>query len=391
MSGQQNPLLASMLSELPGSSRPAADSLRSRVAAMTPVITIDRTQRLFEQGTEFTCFEVTVSVSEHSWMLQKRYSEFEELYRHLFAAHSKVVAAERWPSFPQKTWLSRFDQAIVETRRQGLQVFLQACVARTLYPVILDTRLRGFLLLDEGIEKAVELEHAKAAEAAAASRRAAAAKARMQLEAQRKRNAHAEAIRRERARHKTGTASCVGASSTPRVTCGVVVATPLVEAHRRYAAAVLPPGAHGNHVVVAKEAAWTRFSLLCAVWGIQPYRDLSPSVEMTLTGSTSYPTQDETSSPVGLAGGVPTVDEPTPPTVDEPTPDSATRETDPTTPSYAPAPVPGTGCCECGIAGAVGLLTVCAAAGIVVAAGDSVRGGSLSARVSAIRRLSSGS
>ena len=374
MSGQQNPLLASMLSELPGAPRAAADSLRSRVAAMTPVITIDRTLRLFEQGTEFTCFEVTISVSEHSWKLQKRYSEFEELYRHLFAAHSKVVAAERWPSFPQKTWLSRFDQSIVETRRQGLQVFLQACVARTLYPVILDKRLRVFLSLDEGIEKALELEHAKAAEAAAVARRAAAEKARVQLEAQRKRTAHEEAIRRDRARHKAATASCAAAASTPRVSCGVVVASPLVEAHRRYAAAaataaVLPRGAQ-------EAAACTRFGLLCAVWGIRP-----PPVELLLTGSTPYPAQEETGSPVGAAaGGVPAVA--------APTPDSATRETDPTDRPHTPAPAGGVRC-GCGLAGVLGLLTVCAAAGLVVAAGDGARGASLSAHLSAaIRRLS---
>ncbi len=355
--------MASMISELPGSATRAADSLRARVAAATPVITIDRTVRLrSEQGGEYTCFEVTVSVSEHSWVLQKRYSEFEELYRHLFAAHSKVVAAERWPAFPEKTWLSRFDQAIVETRRQGLQVFLQACVARTLYPVVLDKRLRAFLSLDDGIQRAVELEGAKVAEATAAVQRHAAAKARMQLEVQRKRMAHDKAVERDRARHRTATGSCSSVTIGPHVSCGAVVLTPLVEAHRRYIAAgealAQPTGDHE----AAKTAARERFGALCATWGV-----LSPPAEVLVTGLTPAATDR------GIAR-------------DEQAPESATREASTPASTHVTAPATGGGFGGCYIAGALGLIIVCTA-GWAVGARESGTGSLPTSLSAALRRL----
>jgi hypothetical protein len=281
MSGPgDNPLMASMMTELPGPAGSA--NVHQRVSAATPVITIDRTVRLAsEQGGEYTCFEVTVSVSQHSWVLRKRYSEFEELYRHLFASHSKVVAAERWPSFPEKTWLSRFDQALIETRRQALQVFLQACVARTLYPVVLDKRLRAFLSLDEELQRAVELE---AAEAAAQAGRSAATAAQRKREVQRKRLAHSAAVQRERDHSRRQQPSGVGreggggggsTSSTVaagglRVSSGVVVATPLVAAHRQYVEAGVSLAAAESLSSGSGRAAGARYSALCNVWGVQP-------------------------------------------------------------------------------------------------------------------------
>lgn len=358
MSGDQNGLMASLMSELPGSvgSATASESLRSRVAAATPVITIDRTVRLrAEQGGEYTCFEVTVSILEHSWVLQKRYSEFEELYRLLFASHSKVVPAEHWPSFPQKTWLSRFDQAIVETRRQGLQVFLQACVARTLYPVILDERLRAFLRLEDGIQRAVELEVAKAAEAAAEAQRLATAKEHAQLELQRKRRAHDEAVVRDRARQQTGVDNV---TSGPHVSCGVVVASPLVVAHRRYVAAGIALARSDGDQAALAATSCKRFDALCDVWGLQ---SLAPSVP-------AHPTHPAVEI---LASG------PAAPSLIPASDDSVIHSA--TESKCAPAPTGG----GCGGL-ALGLMVCCTAAGLAVVVVGGTRRGSLSAYVQSL-------
>ena len=263
---------ASMMSELPGSHSAAGSSA---TAHATPVVTIERTVRTEDSdGTEFTAFEVEVSVSAHSWQLRKRYSEFEELHRHLLASYSDVVAAERWPSFPEKTWLSRFDENIVETRRQGLQVFMQAAVGRTLYPVLLDARLRSFLELDGGLRKAIELEAAQAAALAASVSQTEASAERA---SQRRRRAHDAAVRRDRdhssarqsaAACAAGAAVDVAAAGPAAVRGGVVIDTPLVSAQRRYVASVALAAAAGGGS--GGGSGGRAYAALCAACGIPP-------------------------------------------------------------------------------------------------------------------------
>ena len=213
------------------------------------------------------------------------------------------------------------------------------------------SKRRSFQQAPEDRGSEVLLQAAEAAEAAAMAQRHAAAKARANLEVQRKRRAHDEAIERDRARHRTAINSCSSTTSGPHVSCGVVVLTPLVEAHRRYVAAGAALALPSCDREAAMGAARERFGALCAAWGVR-----LPPAEVLVTGSTSAATV------VGIQAS------------DEPALDSATREAkrEAVAPdsTLVPAPTAGGGCCI----GALGVITVCTAIGWAVVAGESGRG-----------------
>ena len=193
-------------------------------------------------------------------------------------------------------------------------------------------------------------------------------KARAKLEVQCKRRAHDEAVERDRARHRTATDSSSSAISGPHVSCGAVVLTPLVEAHRRYVAASATLARPSGDHEAAKAVAHKQFGALCAAWGV-----LSPPAEVLVAGSTPAATV------VGIQAS------------HDPAPDSETREATPgaVVPDsrLVPAPTTGGRCGGCCVAGALGVITACTAIGWAVAAGESSRFSMPANLSAALRRL----
>jgi len=78
----------------------------------------------FIQGKETTFYVINLKANKNKWELKKRYSEFATLRTELMEQHGNI------PDMPRKTMFSlkRTDQ--FESRKNGLEIFLQKCVAR---------------------------------------------------------------------------------------------------------------------------------------------------------------------------------------------------------------------------------------------------------------------
>ena len=80
------------------------------------------------------------------WKLEKRFSDFHNMYDKLKLATSVSV------SFPPKKWFNNLDLKIVEKRREDLEKFLQAILTLPVYP----QALKVFIQLNKNIEKKIE-------------------------------------------------------------------------------------------------------------------------------------------------------------------------------------------------------------------------------------------
>lgn len=132
----------SMIRELPAGTPSAMprESLAASLQTLTPRIRIPSAGLVTDGTGTYTLYQVEVELIGHTWALAKRYSDFDELHRHLRSCYKNVLSEERWPPFPEKTWLGRFDSSTVETRRLQLEV-------HTLGPGPVMTRMLLWLLL----------------------------------------------------------------------------------------------------------------------------------------------------------------------------------------------------------------------------------------------------
>ena len=73
-------------------------------------------------GQKYTVYNITVTDStDHTHSLQKRFNEFNELYRSIKNQYPEVAAF----SFPSKTFTFSKDQAVIkETRREKFNEFI---------------------------------------------------------------------------------------------------------------------------------------------------------------------------------------------------------------------------------------------------------------------------
>lgn len=104
-------------------------------------------------GKAFTFYGITVKYKTSSWIVNRRYSQFEELHRKLSAVHKHRV-----PKLPPKTLNPNpSDPAFLARRRQALEAYLHA--------VLTDSVLRGhqylasFLALDPGAANSGYIDH----------------------------------------------------------------------------------------------------------------------------------------------------------------------------------------------------------------------------------------
>mmetsp|Transcript_13679 Transcript_13679/g.19111 ORF Transcript_13679/g.19111 Transcript_13679/m.19111 type:complete len:618 (-) Transcript_13679:121-1974(-) len=80
-----------------------------------------RTRFHFEK--KFTQYEITISVSNMSWSIFRRYSEFEMLNKKLNRDLKKK------PKLPGKKWTGNMVEAFLESRKKGLESYLQQLLA----------------------------------------------------------------------------------------------------------------------------------------------------------------------------------------------------------------------------------------------------------------------
>lgn len=83
-----------------------------------------RTRYLFDK--KFTQYEVSVSVSNMTWSVFRRYSEFETLHRKLSSAYRNVTL----PKLPGKRWTGNMTEKFLEERRLGLGTYLSGMLSR---------------------------------------------------------------------------------------------------------------------------------------------------------------------------------------------------------------------------------------------------------------------
>eukprot|EP00118_Oscarella_pearsei_P012386 m.90983 g.90983 ORF g.90983 m.90983 type:complete len:187 (+) comp36673_c0_seq14:64-624(+) len=80
-------------------------------------VSIPSTRLIESEG--FTVYHLRVVYKETNQIVNRRYSEFFELYRKL----RKVVKPH--PDFPSKRWIKKTDPKVVEYRRKGLESYIQ--------------------------------------------------------------------------------------------------------------------------------------------------------------------------------------------------------------------------------------------------------------------------
>ena len=86
-------------------------------------------------------FVIKVSNKEKEWLLEKRFSEFDDLVKALKVNYANI------PNLPSKTFLFKMNVKDLEQRRAGLEDFLQAVVCRN--DLMNSEQVKQFLQLDK--------------------------------------------------------------------------------------------------------------------------------------------------------------------------------------------------------------------------------------------------
>jgi hypothetical protein len=72
-----------------------------------------------------TFFKVVVKNNEQKWIMEKRFSQFDNLFKELKKSITNL------PKLPAKTYFKMKAFEDLEKRRDELSVFMQACILRT--------------------------------------------------------------------------------------------------------------------------------------------------------------------------------------------------------------------------------------------------------------------
>ena len=92
-----------------------------------------------EKGAVF--FNVNLEVKENKWYVEKRFSEFDNLYNGLKDSYHSL------PQLPKKSFLFKMSEKELDQRRQGLEDFLRKIIIRD--DVMNSEVVKQFLQLDK--------------------------------------------------------------------------------------------------------------------------------------------------------------------------------------------------------------------------------------------------
>jgi hypothetical protein len=111
------------------------DYLSSAIKVSVPSFSENRS----EQGAVF--FNVQLEVRDNKWYVEKRFSEFDNLYNGLKLQYHSL------PPLPKKSFLFKMSEKDLEQRRQGLEEFLRKIIIRN--DVMNSDQVKQFLQLDK--------------------------------------------------------------------------------------------------------------------------------------------------------------------------------------------------------------------------------------------------
>ena len=110
-------------------------------------ITVESYSEKYIDGKTVTFYTVEIinCITQHSWKIEKRYSEFKKLHDTL----SKTFP--RLPSIPGKTLFKASSADDLNKRQKALQVFLGSCIQRR--DILQNKFFKDFLELEKNSQK----------------------------------------------------------------------------------------------------------------------------------------------------------------------------------------------------------------------------------------------
>ena len=110
------------------------------------------------QTREFTVYSINLKnqTTERQWAVRKRFSEFAELDKTVRRVHPAVHTASLKGKLPAKTMFGKLERSVVETRRMGLEVYLNLCI-KVLPPSVND-ELKSFIEMPSAIAAAFQAQ-----------------------------------------------------------------------------------------------------------------------------------------------------------------------------------------------------------------------------------------
>ena len=102
---------------------------------------------LDERGNEVVYFKIHVALGRRKWVLEKRYSNFDDLDKVMRLKHANL------PKLPAKTYFKLKTNEQIDARRASLHTYLQEIVNRL--DMRTNSAFRQFLEIDEQIPESV--------------------------------------------------------------------------------------------------------------------------------------------------------------------------------------------------------------------------------------------
>jgi hypothetical protein len=124
------------------------EQIDSNLTAILGISVVSYSEKYVDKkSATFYKIEITSNINQHTWELEKRYSEFFTIHENL----SKLFP--RLPAIPGKTWIKLKSEDGIKKRQELLEIFLRECVQRR--DILQNEEFQQFLELEKNAPEVI--------------------------------------------------------------------------------------------------------------------------------------------------------------------------------------------------------------------------------------------